>query len=100
MIKTLLHGKLQPHKFHSEFFSRQPIFKEMENNWHEKFLPKLLNRWGLNPGRPGASLTRYLKTISLIANLRSILHLNMLRLILIIHSKDLRFYCQAASLVL
>ena len=61
-------------------------------------LPKLLIRVRvLNPGRPGASPTRYLKTISLITYLLSIYHLNMLRLILLIHSKDRRLYCQAVS---
>ena len=50
-------------------------------------LPKPLMRWGLNPGRLGASPTRYLET-------------NTESLILLIHSKDQRFYCQAASLFL
>ena len=27
------------------------------------FLPKTLTAWGLNPGRPGANLTRYLETL-------------------------------------
>ena len=62
-------------------------------------LPKLLIRWGLNPGRLGTSLTLYLKTISLITNIRSILNLNMLRLILLMHSKDLRFYNHGSGLV-
>ena len=44
-------------------------------------LPELLIAWELNPGRPGASATRYLKTT-------------------IIHSIGWRFFCQAASLFL
>ena len=91
MIKTLLHGKLQPHKFHSENSMKRLRISPV-------ILPKSLIWRGLNPGRPGASPTRM--TISLIMNLWSILQLIMLRVILLIHSKDRRFYCQAASLFL
>ena len=39
------------------------IFKEMENKCHEKLFdfstnPYITNLWGINPGRPGTSLTR------------------------------------------
>ena len=88
MIKTL-HGKLQPHKFHSgEFRGRQPRNSPLTTDhfcWEKilwsvnlayskkwkindmksfffispVFLPKTLIRWGLNPGRTGVRIISF-----------------------------------------